>query len=208
MTSHNSIFRASNIYLAFALLLIAGSAVYGFWNFRIFQQEQSAIADNEKQLKIITATFQNTEKEFRGFAQERAKKQEEYAKKIVNILPLDEQYTELTRQLDNYFEEHDKPGNPLVQTSLRFGKGAVVEGAAGISVLPVSMNIETTRENFFRFLDFVESSGSLESNTRFLEIKSIQLNFPEGGEALKDARQKINVTLEINAYYQTPKVAR
>ena len=41
-----------------------------------------------------------------------------------------------------------------------------------------------------------------------MEINSIQLNFPEGGEVISNPKQRINFTVDMNAYYETPKVAR
>ena len=124
------------------------------------------------------------------------------------ILPPDENYTDLTRQFDDYFSNHDKPGNPILQSSLRFGKGTPVANLPDVSLLPVAMNLEATRDNFLKFLEYVSSSGSRDSVSRMMDINSIQLNFPEGGEVVKDLSQKINFTVDMNTYYLTPKVAR
>lgn len=200
-----SFLRPSNIYFALALIVFAATVVYGAFQYQILSAEKQAVLDNEMRRAALEEELASARQTFQPFAEERAKAQAEFSKKIIAILPPDENYTDLTRQLDNYFAEQDRPGNNVFQRSLRFSKGAPAEGMNSISILPMNMNIETTRENFFDFLEFINSSGSLESGVRLMEIKSIQLNFPEGGEVLKDLRQKMDVTLDMNAYYQTPK---
>lgn len=201
-------FRSSNIYFVITLIVFVAAAVYSAFQFQTLRAYKQAIADNEIRYGELTLKLDNERTEFQPFAEKRAQAQAEFGKKIVTILPSDENYTDLTRQLDNYFAEHDTPGNPIFQSSLRFGKGGPVEPMPGVSSLPVNMNIEATRDNFFKLLEFVNNSGSLETGTRLMEINSIQLNFPEGGEVVKDLKQKINFTVDMNAYYQTPKISR
>lgn len=200
--------RASNIYAALSVLIFAGALVYGIFQFQDLRAKSRAMKDNTARLEQLDLALKVATADYKAFGEQRAKKTQELAKKISSILPPDENYTDLTRLLDNYFSEHDTARNPIFQASLRFGKGGPVANFPDISALPVSMNIEGTRDNFFKFLDFVKNSGTLESGTRFMGINSIQLNFPDGGEIVKDLKQNLNFTLDMNAYYQTPKVTR
>jgi hypothetical protein len=200
--------RISNIAFAFALIILTASTVYGVFQFRELQGKNKAIIDNETRFQEQSILLAEAKKTYQALADTYAKKQKDLGNKILNILPPDENYTDFTRQLDKYFADHDKPGNPIFQSSLRFGKGAADAKIPDVSMLPISMNVEATRDNFLKFLEFVSSSGSLENSTRMMDINSIQLNFPEGGEVVKDLSQKINFTVDMNAYYLTPKVAR
>lgn len=199
-----SFLKASNIYFALGLAVLVGVTVYGVFQYKTYTAEGYAIQNNEQEFTELSGELENSQNTFKVFAEERSKEQLEFGKKIVRILPPDENYTEFTRQLDDYFSQHDLPGNPVFQSSLGFGKGGPLEGMEGISMLPVTMTIEATRDNFFKFLDFVESSGSLDNGVRLMEVNSIQLNFPDGGEVLKDLKQKINFTVDMSVYYQTP----
>ncbi|MEK7524193.1 MAG: hypothetical protein AAB588_04155 [Patescibacteria group bacterium] len=204
----SSYLRASNIYAALSVLIFAGALAYGIFQFQDLRAKSQAMKDNSIRLEQLDQALKIATADYKTFGQQRAKKTDELAKKISSILPPDENYTDLTRLLDNYFSEHDTAGNPIFQASLRFGKGEPVANFPDISALPVSMNIDGTRDNFFKFLDFVKNSGTLESGTRFMEVNSIQLNFTDGGEVVKDLKQNLNFTLDMNAYYQTPKVSR
>lgn len=208
MKENFQIFRTSNVFFGLALILFAASLFYGIFQGRIWLAEKNAIEDNYSRLERLDTQLLDTKKQYEAVAEQSAEDQEGLTRKIMNILPPDENYTDLTRELDKYFEENDTAANPIFQSSLRFGKGASVQDARDVSSLPFSMNIESTRDNFFKFLEYVNDSGSLESGARLMEINSIQLNFPQEGEDVRDPRQKINFTVDMNAYYKTPKVAR
>lgn len=202
------IIRLSNVYFTLALMALAAAGVYGFFQFLDFRAEAKAIEDNKATQEELSQTIVKINADFKKTGEEQAKRQADLAKKMTSVLPPDENYTDLTRQFDRYFETNDKVGNPMFVGSLRFGKGAPDETMSNISVLPVSMNIEATRDNFFKFLEYVNGSGILENGVRLMDIDSIHLNFPEGGELVKDLKQKLNFTVQMNAYYKTPEVPR
>lgn len=206
MTSANqSFFRASNIYLFLALVLLAGSTVYGIMQFNVLNLSEAAITDNQQRTEEIAQSVKKMQEDFQSFANEQSKKRAEFLKKINSILPVDENYTELAKKLDNYFADSDKPGNPIFQGNLNFGKGAPVKGTIGVSILPFTMSLEGSRNNLFKFLELVKDSGSLENGMRLLEVKSIDLSFPEGGEEANNPKQEIKFNVSMNAYYQTSK---
>lgn len=208
MTQQSSFLKTSNLYFALTLILLAASVGYGVLKYQVMEAEGRAVTDNAVRLAAMEASAKTEIAEFKNFASQRAKKQTEFTKKIASILPPDENYTDLTRQFDDFFAQNDRVGNPIIQSSLRYGKGASVAGVADISALPVSMNLQATRDNFMKFLDYVNGSGLLENGVRLMDIASIQLNFSEGGEVVKDLKQNLNFTVEMNAYYQTPKISR
>lgn len=201
--SHQSFLRASNMYFLTALIMIAAAVVYGVFQFQIMTSMEAASLDNARTVKMLSDSLQKEKTSFKIFADERAKRQKEFREKISSVLPPDENYTDLTRLFDDYFADNDKPGNPMLQNSLRFGKGAPVESLPSVSALPISMNVEATRENFFNFLDFIKNSGSLESGVRLMEVKSINFSFLDAAEDTKDLKQKMNFSVEMIAYYQT-----
>ncbi len=201
--SHQSFFRASNMYFLTALIMIAATVIYGVFQFQIMTSMEAASLDNARTVKMLSDSLQKEKTSFKTFSDERAKRQKEFREKISDVLPQDENYTDLTRLFDDYFANNDKQGNPMLQNSLRFGKGAPVESMPSVSALPISMNVEATRENFFKFLDFIKKSGSLESGIRLMEVKSINFSFLDAAEDTKDPKQKMNFSVEMIAYYQT-----
>jgi len=200
--------KLGNYYFFAAFLLILVAAAYGVFQYKIFSSENFAVQDNLLQVKKLEEIIKTNEAEYSRYAGAQAQKQEQFSKEIINILPADEDYSNLTRLLDDFFAKSDSAANPIFQSSLRFGKGKEVDGVDGVSALPFSMNIDSTRDNFYKFLEFVNASGMLESKTRLMDITNIQLNFAEDGEMVKNLKQKINFTVDMNAFYKTPKVQR
>ncbi|MFA6521705.1 MAG: hypothetical protein WCT53_04960 [Candidatus Gracilibacteria bacterium] len=205
MITSQSFFKASNLYFALAFFIIFGAVGFGWLKWDELQAQNQATVNNSSVRVKLADSLAKAETDYKSFSQKRVQKQVDFSKQIREILPLDENYTDLTRKFDDFFAENDKQGNPLSQSSLRFGKGAPVADMPGISALPISMSIESSRDNFFKFLDFVNQSGVLSTGRRLMEIKSIQLNFPGDGELVQDPSQKIDFTVEMVAYYQTPK---
>jgi len=82
------------------------------------------------------------------------------------------------------------------------------------SVLPFTLTLSTTRENFDNFLRYVENSGALDPNgqgesTRLLDIRSISINFMEQGATgftgtSRSTTPIMNVSIAMNAYFQLP----
>ncbi|MBI2453614.1 hypothetical protein HYV58_00360 [Candidatus Peregrinibacteria bacterium] len=198
-------FSSASVYAVLAILILAGGAAYGVFQYRIFDQEHKAIESNAVRLEALNRQISDGQTQYQALAEASSQKHAGLQKKLSAILPEGENYTDLTRQLDNYFAERDSLTNPILQSSLAFNKGVPVKDMPGLSALPMTMNIEATRKNFFHFLEYVSNSGTLESGTRLMDIKSVNLNFSEGGELVTDQKQKINFLVQMSAYYQTPK---
>lgn len=194
--------KSSHIYTGLAVVIALVALCYGLLQYRVMNAQAAAIEDNQQ---ISTQLNEKNKKllEYYGrFAQTQDGAQKRLQDSLNAMIPVGENYTDLTRSFDNFFALHDSALNPIVQNSLRFGKGEPVAGMPNISALPITMNIEGTRQNFFAFLEAMNNSGTLSQQFRLIAINSIQLNFPDGGEVLTNQRQVINVTLELTAYYR------
>jgi hypothetical protein len=66
------------------------------------------------------------------------------------------------------------------------------------------MNITSSEPNFYKFLQFVQDSGTLSKSIRLLTLKSIQMNFSEE-DASKEGRNALQFRADIDAYFQTDK---
>ena len=182
--------------------------MHAFLQYNLLNAQKAAIATSGQRLETLSTTLDLRTKEFKLFAEAQAQKQKSLSENIAAILPPNENYTELTRVFDDFFAKNDLKENPIFQSSLRYGKGAPIKGMPGISGLPISMNIEATRDNFFKFLNFINEAGTVDTGRRLMSISSIQLNFPDGGEVLDNAKQVLNFTVEMVAYYQTGKIRK
>lgn len=188
--------KVSHILFAATAVVLAVTVVYGIGYWGELSEKNSDIENAQTE---ITKLQEQKEKAHSAYADalNRSKAtQSEIKKRLEAIMPYDEAFTDLTRELDNFFEKNYKQNEMFVAGSLNFGKPIIPKEDAGYAVLPFSMNIESSLENFNKFLEFVAKSGTLESMTRLMDIESIRLNF--GGEE----KEKITFSVNMRAYFQ------
>lgn len=195
-------FKSSHIYYGLAILITLVALTYGLTQYKVMRAQAAAVIDNQSVVVSIGERKNKLQKYYDTFAVTQVEVQKSLLQTLNEVIPIGEQYTDLTRQFDSFFAQHDSATNPIFQSSLRFGKGTKVDKMPNIGALPITMNIEGTRENFFAFLQFINQSGTQTSRTRLISINSIQLNFPDGGEVLENKRQVINFTVDMTAYYR------
>lgn len=120
----------------------------------------------------------------------------EIEQKLAVIFPENDDYTDLTRQIDEFEHELAKKNNPFEVSNIDYMAIATTDS---YSILPMRMNINSSMGNFTKFLHLIETSGSLDESVRLMDISSIRLNF-ENTDSGKS--ENINFAVQINAYFQ------
>lgn len=123
--------------------------------------------------------------------------QDEISTKLKDIFPVNDNYTALTRNLDDFEKELANSSNIFEISSIDYQ--SPVEGKE-YNILPFRMNIRSSEKNFREFLHLIEGSGALTDNIRLMEISSIRLNFENSED--ETSPDVISFTVQINAYYQ------
>ncbi|MDA1060877.1 MAG: hypothetical protein O3B47_03730 [bacterium] len=121
----------------------------------------------------------------------------EIEQRIATVFPVSDEYTALTRQIDQYEKELASKSKAFEVSNLDFQNPLVM---TDYSILPVRMNIRSSSDNFTKFLHLMENSGSLDDNVRLMDISSIRLNFENSDGKTKV--ENINFSVQINAYFQ------
>ncbi|PIQ77214.1 hypothetical protein COV82_05680 [Candidatus Peregrinibacteria bacterium CG11_big_fil_rev_8_21_14_0_20_46_8] len=207
MRNTPSFINKSNFYFLVVLVIFGITVAYGIMQYQVMMAMKVAVEDNESRIAQLQEEFRTAEDDYRTLAADFTERHEDFLKKMEKILPPDAGYTDLARLFDNFFAGINRPGNEIEQNNLVFGQPQPLEDMNHISVLPVSMNIKGSRSNFLKFLEFIENSGTLESGTRLMELKSITFNFEDGGELVKDPTQDVTFSVRMNTYFRTSKVA-
>lgn len=200
--------KVVNFTLALLVLLIAG----GYLSYMRYQEyfsandyyefKQMKMADLQANLTTLTDDYNKTKKTF---------DQENSALNVSlqKVLPTTESYTNLARELDNYFLTNNTTDNPIFLSDLRFNP-ARFEDKKDYGVLPFSMTISASQDSFKKFLKYVATSGDLNTGTRLMDISSISINFDNSansGATTTDTTANsesglINVSMAMNAYFQ------
>lgn len=203
--------RIRNYAFVTVVLLVIASG-YNFLQYQKFSAMRESI--NKGQLIAGSLT---TKKEVltKQFPELRKKFDEKYAdtfKSIKEVFPADENYTRLAIELDQFFKTLDRIDNPAFVNNLQFGQASHAIDM-DYEILPVSVSFTGTKANFDKFLNLIENSGGVKSGSRLMEINSMTINFASEENAqsekkLDSGKQIINATISLNAYFQSPVLAK
>lgn len=198
--------RSIQSYVFLSVLLLVAAAVYGYFQFTELSAARAALNLEQSQLSQLQTAEKQISQDYVVIKDAYNETYKDMRESINAVLPTEEFYTDLTKQLDEFMYEFNTDKSPIFMSDLKFSK-ARPEAENDYSVLPFSLTLSTTRQNFEEFLKFVSKSGSLEDGTRLIEITSISISFPTqpvGLSAVPETQQSriINVSVSLNAYFQ------
>ncbi|KKP37204.1 hypothetical protein A2483_02780 [Candidatus Peregrinibacteria bacterium RIFOXYC2_FULL_33_13] len=175
--------RTFSISLLISIILFAGISYYSYTKYSALKGIKANIAQGNE----IIANFEKNEIEDSKSALIEAKntkgkiEQREHIERILPPLPFT---TDLYRELEDFFESLNTAKSPMIVSTLNVPAPAFDE-ELGAGVITIPLNIESTEENFYKFMEWVENSGyiDLESKNkkvaRLMSIESINISFPD-----------------------------
>lgn len=187
----------TKVYAFACLLLIVLLGFYGYKQWIRYDMAKSGIGSGEEFVAFLSEESVNEETNYNSLKVEFDALDKEINTKLADIFPPDNAYTELTRQIDSYEQKLAKRHNPFEVSNINFQNVVKKEE---YSVLPLRMTIRSSSNNFIKFLHLIENSGTLNGNTRLMDISSIRLNFEDEDE--DDGPKIISFSVQINAYFQ------
>ena len=199
-------------YGVLTLLLFLATIGYGYYQFTKYNEALQAYTDEQNTVAQMTVSNKSTSDSYQTL---KAAFQNDFGtikNQISAVYPNQDDYTTLTRQFDDYFTNANTAANPVFLSDLKYGE-ARVEPGKEYAILPVTMTLQTTRDNFDKFLQYVETSGALSTDgKRLMDISSISINFPVDNSSVQTPAQpgvtlkpqELNVTISLNAYFQKP----
>lgn len=195
--------RNINAYWFLVLFIISSMGYYSFSKFSELIHKSDLINRHHEVLTTLKPELSAEEDEYRKLLESRKEVKNNIQNDLSFVFPTEENYTNLTRELDSFFLGLARSDNPIFVSNLQYGSPTLNE-EGNFYVLPINMTVSSSRQNFFVFLDYIESSGSLSDKARLLDIQSIRLNFKEGLTVV-GANDEINYSISMNTYFQTPK---
>ncbi len=192
-------------YTFIALIIFVGAGAYGYFQYREFAAAKQALSQEQQQSTTLSGTVAQFKDDYLAMKGTYDKDFESMRNSIDGVYPSDEMYTTLTRAIEDFCKKNDSSSNPLFPSDLKFGQ-VRYDQTKEYGVLPLTLTLTTTKENFSKFLRFVENSGSLDEGTRLLDVGSISISFSGKQNIGPDAPDLLNVSLALNAYFQKPAV--
>jgi hypothetical protein len=183
-------------YLVLCLIIIASMGFYTYKNFVEYSNFKVAVEGNKGLTDVLSDTVSNEKSAYESKKEDFNELSNEIEDKLSYIFPASDEYTALTRQIDAYEDKLTSIKNPFEVSSIDFQE---IQNTDKYSILPFSMSIKSSPENFTKFLHLIENSGSLTDQVRLMDISSIRLNFQESEDKTSNV---INFNVQINSYFQ------
>lgn len=198
----------AHIFQAMTAVVLIAAGIYGYTQYQKLTDAQAAVQDEQTRSVSMQATVNDTSMAYEAMKTKADADTTLIINKIQRVFPSEENYTGLTTILDAFFEENDKADNRMFNSSLTIGMPKI-DANKDYAILPFTLSLDASRENFDKFLRYVDSSGDLEGGVRLMNIRNISLGLPNesnaetesaGGETSKD----LTVSLSMDTYFQKP----
>lgn len=115
---------------------------------------------------------------------------------IAGVFPSEEDLTSLNRAFDQFELDNNYSNNPVFISSISY-KESYEADDGNYMVLPLSMKVDSSEENFYKFLEYIETSGNLDNQVRLMEVTDVSISVADSGDD-----DMISFSLELNAYFQ------
>lgn len=185
-------------YALLCLILIVSVGFYSYTKWQDYNLAKNGTLENNKYIQVIAAKTNEEKALYEENKPAFNQLSKEVEKNLKTIFPADDNYTNLTRQFDDFEAKLSKKNSVFEIANIEYQTPAALEN---YSVLPVRMTIRGSRENFNKFLHLIENSGALTTDVRLMDIVSIRIGFEDQEDGTtKD--QIINFAVQINAYFQ------
>lgn len=190
--------KSLKAYVSMCLLLVALVGVYSYFQLDKYTRYNEAIASNDAFVTVLKDSRSTEESVYDSEKPKFKKLQTDMEETLKEVFPISDNYTELTRAFDTFEQSLHRATNPFVISSIDY-QDVKTSANGQYKYLPLRMNISSSKENFMKFLEYIETSGSLVGKVRLMDIQSIRLNFSE--DAGTDVKT-INFSVLIHAYFQ------
>ncbi|MFT7184456.1 MAG: hypothetical protein ACI9QC_000798 [Oceanicoccus sp.] len=182
-----------NKFIAGLVILLTALGLGG-WQFSVMQTNK--INANTLNTQVNTLAIQKATliEDYQGIKLEVADERESSTQELSLVFPSEEDLTNLTRLFDDFATKNNFNSNPFFINSISYRSYENNEEGQ-YNYVPVSLNLESSKKNLTKFLEFIETSGSLEGEVRLMTVEELTLGYPAeyGGT--------YSATMDINAYF-------
>lgn len=185
-------------YAVLCLTLVLAIGLYGYFKWNDYQIFTRAIEKNHADVVTLNKEKEASEKDFKNGKDVYDKLTTDTQKILTDVFPNKDNYTKLTKAFDAIEEKLNRAKNSFTISNIEY-QDVQKSADSTYSFLPVRMTIAASPDNFTKFLQYVEESGSFTDGIRLMDIQSIHLSFNSDEDA---ADQVINFSVKVNAYFQ------
>jgi len=184
-----------HLYIGLIAIILIGTIVYTVIKYQELTFKQQVLAENQDTLITLQSTVEDKKNDYFETKKEHDDNEALIASTISKIFPTESDQNNLLREIESFFTKNHLSTNVMFLSSISFENPKSSE-ECDYRKLPFSMSIESSESNFFKFLEYMETSGSLENEVRLMDLDNVTLNLGEG------LTEKIIFTAKANAYFQ------
>ncbi|MCD6109531.1 hypothetical protein J7J83_02125 [bacterium] len=191
------------IFSGLAIIVAVFLAYYLYTNITTYIEIKNETASLKNLHGALTTTDKRLDDEVNKTKTENEDLMKAIADEVDYVFPETEKHTLLTRTLESFSNNLNRTKDPFIISNLQYLKPVKSEDES-LMILPFTMTIHSSHDNFIKFLEYIENSGTLTDKTRLLNIKSIVINFvaPEGTQKNTSGKDEINFNVAMNSYFK------
>lgn len=184
------------IFVCVVMLIVIGAYTY------LQFEEYRFVSQGVQKSEVLASNLRSVVGEVRAQYEENRREFDQLEKvveqNLEKVFPVNDDYTGLVRQLDSFEASIASGRSPFEVSSIEYQN--VIEHE-NYSILPFRMNIQSSPQNFTKFLHMIENSGIIDGEVRLMNVSSIRLSF-SGSPVAGSPSDIINFNVQINAYFR------
>ena len=177
------------------LFVLLATALLGVWQWSQMGALSGQVSALQSEAANLTSISKALAEDYQAIRVEVTAAREGSEQALALVFPQDEALTSLTRMFDDYAVKNNFESNPFFISSIHYGSEGESDDLGLYHFVSVSLSMESSKKNLSKFLEMIETSGSLEAGSRLMDIEGISIGYPSeyGGS--------FDVNLQLRAYY-------
>jgi len=188
-------------YLILALAVMLGTFALGYFKYSEYSVIKTAVIENQKYSDELQNAVTDGKVTFQSEKDTYDKLSDEVDAGLKEVFPTGDNYTELTRAFDLLESKLNRVKDPFLISNIDYQDIQTSEDGT-YKYLPLRMTIAASNNNFTKFMQYIEESGSLSEKVRLMDVQSINLSLNDGKD---EEVNTMNFSIKINAYFQGDK---
>lgn len=190
--------RNIRAYLVLSLVVVLGTFALGYFKYSEYKVIKAAVVENQTYSDELKTAVSNEKVAFQSSKDDYDKLSNEMDSSLKEVFPSDDNYTELTRAFDLLESKLNRVKDPFLISNIDYQDIQTSEDGT-YKYLPLRMTISASNNNFTKFMQYIEESGSLSEKVRLMDVQSINLSLNDSKD---EEVNTMNFSIKINAYFQ------
>ncbi len=195
----------ARIFQFLTVVILIAAAVYCYLQYQKLTAAQDTLTKGQVLMTSMQTSVDQFAQSYKDIQTVANADTAKTANAIQAVFPVEQSYTALTRTLEAYANSINTSTSTFSADTLSFSQ-PIMDPKSEYAVLPFTMTISTSRDNFDKFLRYVETSGDLDEGVRLMDIKSIALSLPtaDANTVGTTGPQTIDLSVSMDSYFQKP----